>query len=115
VICTVGRCRQPARVTVGKGRLFVSAIGLARVGTVAMFSQIHGTVLNVATGTNETRVRLNGLSWGDVTATRRRGTWVYLGQGYQTGRLNVRESFSHRLRSVQTRVLHSAGIHKGPF
>ena len=101
VICTTGDADQPARVLASKGELFLST-GNQRYSCGKVPAGKWAT-LQIATFGDTTLAQLDNQPAVEVTHTPR-GTWIYLGQGYQTGTLPPDDRFLIDVTSVQSRV-----------
>jgi hypothetical protein len=105
VICTTGDANQPARVVASKGQVLLSAGNQQQ--SCGKLPTSQWADLQITTFGNRTIAQLDNQPPVEVTHTPR-GTWIYLGQGYQTGTLTPDDRFLIDASSVQSRVTRSS-------
>ncbi len=102
VLCTIGDADQPARLVINKNQLFLTA-GTQKVLCDDLPVGTWSSV-TVTTAGDKTRVQLDNSPPVEVTHTPK-GTWVYLGQGYRTGKSTGNDHFVIDITSVQSKVI----------
>jgi hypothetical protein len=101
VICTAGDADQPARVVASKGQLLLTAGNQQQL--CGSLSTGKWADLQITTFAGKTVGQLDNQPPVEVTHAPR-GTWIYLGQGYQTGMLTPDDRFLIDVTSVRSQV-----------
>jgi hypothetical protein len=101
VICTVGDADEPARLIARNRELFL--VTENQKLSCGKISHVGWAQLQITTFANTTRAQLGNQTPVEVTHNPR-GTWVYLGQGYQISMLTPDDQFVIDIESVQSRV-----------